>query len=428
MARKFPKLLIADKKGKVFDVPHLEAAGMKGGEYFRLKASDLIEIHPDSEIFLLPSRSPVGYDPSTGKYVEINEKEYLAVSAFPAPGRTTTYSTSYSERGRVKMLPLFSYAAVSFLKGKFYVAARCTDREKRQGLEGMDMNLVEKGVKDLRKVFPKNRLVRHLEGCALNYGCPAAKNFFLKRYEGPLPTSPSCNAVCLGCISKQPRKSCSVTQPRITFIPTAAEIAEVALFHLKNVDDPVVSFGQGCEGEPLMVGKVLLEAVRIIRRSTSKGMVNLNTNASKPEVIRQLFDSGLDSIRVSTNSVREEYYNPYYKPRGYTFGDVKRSIRYAKKAKGFVSLNYLVMPGFTDSLKETQALKKFLGKNKVDMIQWRNLNYDPRKYFKKIKYSPKSEDMVGVKELIGMIGKEYPRVMCGYFNPSKARIKRARAK
>ncbi|MFC1570638.1 radical SAM protein [Candidatus Omnitrophota bacterium] len=401
---------------------------MKGGEFFRLKPFDLIEIHPDSEIFLLPCRAPVGYDPSAGKYVKINEKGYLAVSAFPAPGRTTTYSASYSERGRVRILPLFSYAAVAFYRGKFYVAATCVDRERRQSLKGMDISLVEKGVKDLRKVFPKNRLVRHLEGCALNYGCPAAKNFFLKRYEGPLPTSPSCNAVCLGCISKQPRKSCSVTQPRITFIPTAEEIAEVALFHIKNVADPVVSFGQGCEGEPLMVGKVLVEAVRMIRKSTSKGMVNLNTNASKPEVIRELFDAGLDSIRVSTNSLREKYYNVYYKPRGYTFSDVKKSIRYAKKANGFVSLNYLVMPGFTDLLKETEALEKFIEKNKVDMIQWRNLNYDPKKYFKKIKYTPKSERIVGVKELIEIIGKKYPRVMCGYFNPSKLRIKRFRSK
>ena len=37
----------------------------------------------------------------------------------------------------------------------------------------------------------RNRLFRHLETCALTYGCPAAKNLFLCRYEAPLPTSPA---------------------------------------------------------------------------------------------------------------------------------------------------------------------------------------------------------------------------------------------
>jgi len=431
MARDFPRLLIADTRGKIVDVPQLEAIGMKAGKYFRLKAKDLTELHPDSELFLLPCRSAVGYDPVTSRYVEAGENPFnknencFAVAAFPAPGYTTTYNASYAERGRQKMLPLFSYSAVAFYKDKFYIAATRVDREKRQELKEMDMGLIRRGVKDFRKEFPKNRLIRHLEVCALTYGCPAAKNFFLKRYEGPLPTSPSCNAVCLGCISKQPKGSCSVTQPRITFIPQADEIAEVALVHLGGVADPVVSFGQGCEGEPLMVGKVLVEAVRKIRKSTSKGMVNLNTNASKPEVIRALFDAGLNSIRVSTNSVREKYYNVYYNPRGYAFSDVKRSIRYAKKAGGFVSPYYLVMPGFTGSVKETEALKKVLDKTEVDMIQWRNLNYDPRAYFRKLKLEAKRQDMLGVEAIIREVKREYPYLMHGYFNPSKQRIKRA---
>jgi MoaA/NifB/PqqE/SkfB family radical SAM enzyme len=289
----------------------------------------------------------------------------------------------------------------------------------------MDMRAVRKNVKEFRKIFPKNRLVRHLERCALCYGCPAAKNFFLKRYECPLPTSPACNARCIGCISYQPKKGCSVTQPRITFVPTAEEVAEVALFHIRNVKDPVVSFGQGCEGEPLMVPDVLEKSVKLIRRSTDKGVINLNTNASKPDVIKRLFDAGMDSIRASVSSVREKYYNTYYVPRGYSFRDVVTSIKYAKKAGGFVSINYLVMPGFTDSRGEKEALFRFLGRTKVDMIQWRNLNYDPAAYFKKLKISVKRKDMIGIGALIKETEREFPRLMKGYFNPSRGRIKRA---
>jgi hypothetical protein len=60
MAKERPKLLVADKKGRIYDVPHLEATGMKGGEYFRLDPGKLVKLHPDSELFVLPDRKPVG--------------------------------------------------------------------------------------------------------------------------------------------------------------------------------------------------------------------------------------------------------------------------------------------------------------------------------------------------------------------------------
>jgi len=288
----------------------------------------------------------------------------------------------------------------------------------------MDISLVKKNVIEFRRILPGNRIVRHLERCALVYGCPAAKNFFLKRYEGPLPTSPACNAACIGCISYQPGKSCPVTQARIKFIPSPEEIAETALFHIRGVRDPVVSFGQGCEGEPLMVGDVIEKAVKLIRHSTAKGVINLNTNASRPDVIKRLFDAGLDSIRVSMNSVRENYYNAYYRPRGYGFKDVLRSIEAAKRRRGFVSINYLVMPGFTDSRGEASSFLRFLGRTKADMIQWRNLNYDPAAYFRKLRIHIDRTQMTGMDTLINRVKKEYPDVMGGYFNPSKNRMKR----
>jgi len=435
MKKERPKLLVADKKGRIRDVPYLEATGMKGGEYFRLDPGNLVKLHPDSEFFMLPDRRPVGYDPQAGRFVQLEHEPFAgrseparAVAAFLPPGYTVTHSASYHERGRARILPLFSYAAVAFYRNGFYAAGVRVDREKRQELKGMNAGELRKNVRLFRKLFPKNRLVRHLETCALTYGCPAAKNFFLKRYEGPLPISPACNARCIGCISYQPGKECFVTQPRITFVPAPEEVAEVALFHLKEVRDPVVSFGQGCEGEPLMAGEVLEKAVRMIRRSTSKGIVNLNTNASRPDIVRRLFEEGLDSMRVSVNSVRESCYSDYYLPRGYGFRDVLRSINSAKKAGGFVSINYLVMPGFTDSREEVGALLCFLKRTGVDMVQWRNLNYDPLAYFRKLRTPVKREDMVGVDTLVRMVEKECPHVMKGYFNPSKERMKRAEKK
>ncbi|NQT33476.1 MAG: radical SAM protein [Candidatus Omnitrophica bacterium] len=432
MAKEYPKLLAADENNKIYDIPEFIATGMKGGEYFRLSEKDLIKLHPDSELFVLPDRKPVGYDPDQEKFIQISGNPFAskkgslhAVAAFFAPGHTTTYSASYKQNKRTRVLPLFSYAAVALYKGEFYASGIRIDNEKRQELTGMPLAGVRNNVKKFRKIFPKNRLVRHLERCALQYGCPAAKNFFLKRYEAPLPTSPACNAKCIGCISHQPEKGCCVTQPRIIFVPTAEEIAEVALFHLKEVKDPVVSFGQGCEGEPLLVGDVLIDAVKLIRAKTGKGIINLNTNASRPDIIKKLFDAGLNSVRVSINSMQEKFYSAYYLPRGYTLKDVLSSVRQAKKKGGFVSLNYLVMPGFTDSLKEKRALGRFLSKNDIDMIQWRNLNYDPLAYFKKLRIKISRREMLGVKELINSVKREYPHLMHGYFNPSRRRMRRA---
>ena len=88
----------------------------------------------------------------------------------------------------------------------------------------------------------------------------------------------------------------------------------------------MVSFGQGCEGEPLMQAPVIEEAVRAMRRATGRGTINLNTNASRPATVARLFDAGLDSMRVSINSLREACYDAYFRPRGYTFADVMLSI------------------------------------------------------------------------------------------------------
>lgn len=433
--KEYPKLLVADNCGNIFDIPELEAVGMKAGHYFRLEGKDLIKMHPDSELFILPDREPVGFDPKEGKAITLSRteldnkvKKCFPVAAFIAPGFTVLHNAAYSEATNAKMLPLFSYAAVAMYKGEFYASAIRVDKEKRQELGGMDLKKISRKVKEFSKIFVENRLVRHLEKCALVYGCPAAKNFFLSRYEAPLPSSPHCNSRCLGCISYQPNNHCSVTQPRIKFVPTPEEIAEIALFHIKHVKDPVVSFGQGCEGEPLMVADVIEEAVRLIRRVTKKGIININTNASKPKSIKRLFKAGINSIRVSINSVREEYYKAYYNPKDYSFNDVVGSIREAKKQNGFVSINYLVMPGLTDSIGEVQELMKFLNRTKVNMIQWRNLNFDPIEYYEKINSNVSRNELIGMDVVLKEVKKSFPRLLCGYYNPSAGRMKRARSR
>jgi pyruvate-formate lyase-activating enzyme len=287
----------------------------------------------------------------------------------------------------------------------------------------MDEGEIRKNIGRFEKLFPKNRLIGHLSNCATVNACANAKNFFLERFEAPIPTSPVCNAQCQGCISFQPKDRLPSTQPRIQFTPTPEEIAQLAVFHIEHVANPIVSFGQGCEGEPSLAVDTIEKAIRLIRGQTSKGSLNMNSNASRPGAIMRLFDAGLDTLRVSTNTVREPYYSRYYQPRGYSLNEFFESIEIAKKVGGFVSVNYLSMPGFTDSEAEAEAFVRFIEKYRIDMVQWRNLNYDPLHYFRDLQIEPRSLQMLGMKELIESIRKNFPQLVTGYFNLRPKKLK-----
>jgi molybdenum cofactor biosynthesis enzyme MoaA len=411
-----PKLIAADDRGAIGTHRVLAAMGQEAGSYFSLAPDDLIPMPAGSQLFMLPERSAVGYDQLSGLPMPVFGTR--AVAAFLPPGYTVTHTAAYPEDNDADMLPLFSYAAVAYYNGRVHAAAIRVDKDRRHDCSLMDMGDVRRGASRLKRIFPKNRLIRHLEQCALKHGCPNARNFFLSRYEAPLPVSPSCNSSCKGCISYQPSKKIPATQPRIKFVPTADELAQVAIYHLDNVKKPIVSFGQGCEGEPLMQARIVEKAVQMIRAATRKGVINMNTNASSPQALKRLFDAGLNSIRVSINSARSEYYNIYYSPRGYSFKDVMRSISEAKSRKAFVSLNYLTMPGFTDTREELHALEHLIADRGVDMIQWRNLNYDPAAYFRAMRYRPELSSILGIRNTMQSLRRRFPRLRHGYFNPS----------
>ncbi|VEN72889.1 Radical SAM protein [Candidatus Desulfarcum epimagneticum] len=425
--------LVADGAGEIFELEGYAAVGMAGESWAVLTSDNAIPMPRGGELMFLPDRLPVLYHLEKGIFQTLNEdprrpgEKIFPVAAFNSPGYVARLACAFEEAPGACELPLFSYAAAGWRNGGFHTAALCVDREKRQDLRFMAREKVVAGIREMRRKMPKNRLRKHLESCALEHGCPAGKNFFLKRFEAPLPLSRTCDARCLGCISLQGPGRIKCGQERISFTPSPEDIAEVALSHIQNVRRAVVSFGQGCEGEPLMDADVIERAIRLIRSQTRRGTIHLNTNASRPQEAARLFDAGLDSMRASMNSVRPACYHAYFRPVDYTFSDVEDTIALALAQKKFVSINYLNCPGFTDTPGEINALASFIRRLPVHMIQWRNLNFDPGRYPALMRRALGSENPVderpaGMKHALAHIKKQFPKIKYGYFNPPKEKF------
>lgn len=417
-----PSLVFANSEGEILDYPGLRMAGSSCGRFVLPTSEDLIELPPGSELFVLPGRLPVGMDPDTGEPVLLESAPCRggtprAVAAFMAPAHTTIFSAAYKTNDDAPLLPLFAYSAVGWHRGKFWVAGFRSDPDPRQDAAGFQQERINRRTRALLMRHQANRLIQHLGKCCLTYGCPAARNYFLGRWEAPLPTSPACNAACVGCISLQPSGCCPATQDRIKFVPSPAEIVEIAVPHLKQAKRAIVSFGQGCEGEPLLQAETIARAIRQIRSHTDRGTVNLNSNASLPEAVACLISAGLDSIRVSLNSARPEMHERYYRPKGFSLADARESIKLMKKAGRHVSLNYFILPGFTDDPEEFAALCDLVADCRPDLIQLRNLNMDPEWYRRVVGQQP-NNTALGIRNWLHQLKTRFPLLRFGYFNPA----------
>ena len=425
MPPQLPKMLYADAKGNIFDHPELCMAGMNGTEPVLPEEIELIPLPEDSKLFTMPAMPPIAWDARKKSFVLLDEvhegrrsQRVQAVAAFMAPGYVRTLLPACDYSRKKTQLPLWSYTAVGWDEGRdcFVVAATKVDANSNWNPVNYDDRTLDPLVRAMLKQMPGNRLLEQLARCALDYHCFAAKNLFYRRWEAPLPTSPVCNSACLGCISLQPSECCPSNHERITFVPTPEEICEIALPHLEQAEQAIVSYGQGCEGDPILQADTIAEATRRLKKATSRGTINFNSNGSLPDRISLLCEAGMDSFRFSMNSVREEPYNRYYRPKGYVFADVLRSVNIAKQAGRFTMINYLVSPGLSDAPEEVEALLRFVADTGVDMIQMRNLSIDPDYYNQEMGVMGKG---IGMYQLLQQLKQEFPRLQFGYYNRTR---------
>jgi wyosine [tRNA(Phe)-imidazoG37] synthetase (radical SAM superfamily) len=419
--KNLPYMLYADKDGQIYDHPYFRMAGFSGSNPAVLREEDLNPMPDFSKLFFIPDCPPIGLDPSSGELETVFEVEVdgvatrcFAVAAFLEPGWMRTHLPAVDYGPKSYVLPMWAYTAVGFINETYWCAGLRIEVNHKWDPRNYDDRELVPAIRTYQEDYGSGPLVKHLVNCATTNHCFAAKNLFLRRWEAPLPVSRTCNAACLGCLSLQPDTSCEASQERIAFTPSKEEIVALAVRHLDEAPEAIVSFGQGCEGEPLMEHKLISDSIREIRKNTKKGTVNLNTNGSLPERIREVAKSGLDSVRISLNSAQPDLYNAYYRPKNYNLADVVASISLSREMGLYTMINYLVFPGITDQEDEIEALSKLIETTGLNFVHLKNLDIDPQLYIQNMP-SPKSK-AIGMKQMVDMLRHRFPDVELGYFN------------
>lgn len=416
-----PFMLYADEQGNIYDHPYYRMAGFSGKEPAVIGNDDLLPLPEFSKLFYVPGCPPVGLDPETGEYVMVPEAETnegmslcFGVAAFFEPGIVRTHLPAVDYGHKDYTLPMWAYTAVGFREEQYWAAGFVIEDNPRWNPRNYDDLALVPAIEQYRKNHPCGPLVEHLVRCATVNHCFAAKNLFLGRWEGPIPVSQACNAACLGCLSYQPERVCEESHQRLAFRPSKEEIVAMTVAHLEQAPRAIMSFGQGCEGEPLTEYELIAECVKEIRKRTGEGTLNLNTNGSWPARVRRVAEAGLDSIRISLNSPREEFYRAYYRPGNYDFADVVESITVAREMGLYTMVNYLVFPGISDQEAEVEAMVALVEKTGLNFLHLKNLCIDPVLYLDAM---PDGRSVpVGMKRMAETLKSACPDLELGYFN------------
>ncbi len=402
-----PYVVYSTPDGAVGERRSLRAVDFNGRP---LASRDLIPLPDGATLAMMPQRLAVGLSATGERQVE---RHGWALAALLPIGYMRTRLPAYEKTAGTEPLPFFGYTAIAGWRGQLYVAAVQTDDPERWIDHNFPLRRLERLVRERLAEEPENRALAHHAHCALDYRCPTASNLFFRRWEGAIAVSPGCNARCIGCISKQDEENLVSPQDRLLFIPPVEEVVALGVAHLEQAEDAIYSFGQGCEGEPLLQARLIEQAVRGIRARTARGVLNINTNGSNPRALQRIYDAGLDCIRVSTISARKETYDAYYRPLGYTFEHVKESLRRARDAGVYSSINLLCFPDIIDAEDEVAALVAFLRETGTRLVQLRNLNIDPEVLLPRLP-RPNGRPL-GMAALIETLRREVPEAEIGNF-------------
>ena len=413
------KLLFADDSGQVYEHPELLALVRDG-----LSRERPAPLPAHATLAALPGRRPLGMDPGTGKTVELSEVRIgrrtirpSAVAAVLPPGWTRSELPAFRRMAIAPVLPQWAYTAAAWDEERRCHVAWALHTDRRRHWDPAAHSTPDlQGLVEARLGRDDNPLLRQLAKCALEYRCFTAQNTFYRRDEGAIPASAGCNARCVGCISEQPEDGPPASHQRLSRAPDADDMARIGGDHLAQAPGrTMVSFGQGCEGEPLTRAREIAHAIRRMRDRTSRGSININTNGSLPQNLALLIDAGLDACRISLNSAHKPLYEAYYQPIQYGWEDVDECIRLAKRRGLYTALNLLTFPGVSDQEGEAEKLCELVSRRRVDQVQARSLAIDPDQYLAVARRTSAGGERIGIAALLRRLKRARRGLVIGNF-------------
>ena len=110
-------LVVSDGNGNIFEIPDFYMCGMNGTTTNPVDKKDLIELPYGSDLFELPGRFAIGFDPRKKELVEVREYQgnrVYPVAAFMAPAHLQILRTAYKKEPDCPRLPLYNYTAVGW--------------------------------------------------------------------------------------------------------------------------------------------------------------------------------------------------------------------------------------------------------------------------------------------------------------------------
>ena len=208
-----------------------------------------------------------------------------------APAHTQIYSAAYQTLPGAPLLPLFAYTAVGWKDGQFVAAGVRVDPDERQDFHHFDPRRSGAGRTHV------SRKTGTIASFATSGNAPlpmaALRHGTFSCTAGKRPCPPLPSAMRAASAVSVSRTGGPLGYPGAHhFRAQVEEIAGVAIPHLKEASKAVVSFGQGCEGEPLLQSEVIGDSIRTMRQASSRGTINLNTNGSLPEAVEDSVKRG----------------------------------------------------------------------------------------------------------------------------------------
>jgi pyruvate-formate lyase-activating enzyme len=149
-----------------------------------------------------------------------------------------------------------------------------------------------------------------------------------------------------------------------------------------------------------------------LHRRFAASTIHINTNGSRPAALGRLISSGLNSCRISVFSFRQELFEAYYRPRGYSIEEVMECARVARREGAQLTINLLTFPGVSDSPEELELTIRTLTSLEVEQLQLRSLNVDPHWLLGRL---PSQRAGIGLERMVERLRLELPELRLGNF-------------